>query len=329
MSEKVLKNIARLFIIGAVIVVTIQAAIAQPPLPVTVQGVVTYENGSYVPNGWNVALWNLDETYSGEPWTGKTGFFLPIYNYTAVGSATASSTFKIDVQGDNYRGSETFEGSPFGFYVINVTVSPTGGVTPTPTPTPTTGGDEEGGAPAKTPSTTSIEEEKTYENITAGEEVKVELLERELEITFKNNLPGVKITAKELVEKPADVPDAPGIVFKYLEYNIENAEPEDIERVTIPFDVPKSWIASQNIEPATTKLNRYYNGVWNPLPTEKVGEDVDNIHYSAETEGLSLFAITGEKKPEAPSPATWVWIVLGVLLVIVVIAGVWYMKKRK
>ena len=51
----------------------------------------------------------------------------------------------------------------------------------------------------------------------------------------------------------------------------------------------------------------------------------------APVERLAYIAITGEKKAEveAPAPAIWVWGVLGAVLVIVVIAGVWYMKKRK
>ena len=200
------------------------------------------------------------------------------------------------------------------------TTSPT--LTPTPSPTP---------KPSLAPSPTPREEEKTYENITSGEEVTVEILDNELTITFKKNVSGVKITAKELVEKPADIPDAPGIVFRYLEYHIENVSAEDIVKIAIPFDVPKSWIASENIDPVTIKLNRYYEGVWNPLPTKKVGEDKENMHYSAETEGLSIFAITGEKKTEAvaPAPAIWVWGVIGVVLLIVVIAGVWYIKKKR
>ncbi|MCK4476469.1 MAG: PGF-pre-PGF domain-containing protein [Methanophagales archaeon] len=107
--------------------------------------------------------------------------------------------------------------------------------------------------------------------------------------------------------------------------------PEDIGKITIPFDVPKLWIASENIDPVTIKLNEYYKGVWNPL-AEKVGEDVEYIHYSTGTEGLSIFAITGVKKMEAyipaPSPAIWVGGVMDVMLLIAAIAGMWYIKKR-
>ena len=144
MAKKENRDMARLFVVCIVMVAIAQVAIAQPqpPLPVTIQGVVTYENGDHVPEGGNVSLWNLDEDYVNEPWMGKTGFFPPVYNYTMVGSATTNSTFKIDVQGDNYRGSETFDAAPFGFYVINITVSSTG-VTPPPiieTPAPPVNG---------------------------------------------------------------------------------------------------------------------------------------------------------------------------------------------
>ena len=225
--------------------------------------------------------------------------------------------------------------------IYNGTVIITGGPSPTPSPTPTTGGNGGDriprGTPEPTPTHTPVptptptEEEKTYKNLTAGEEVTVEILDKKLTITFKKNVSGVKITAKEFVEKPADIPDAPGTVFKYLEYNIENVSAEDIEKATIPFDVPKSWIVSENIDPVTIRLNRYYEGAWNPLRTEKIGEDDENIHYSAETEGLSIFAITGEKKTEAvaPAPSIWVWGLVGAVLLIVVIAGVWYIKKKR
>lgn len=329
-SRLIWRDTARLLVVSIVMVVITQPALAQPPTPVELLGIATYENGSYVPDGWNVCLENLDESFVGEPWTTETGSVPPIYNYRVAGLATTRSTFKIDVRGDNYIGSRTFETNPGTFLIINITVLPTGitpiptppSVTKTPPPTPT----GHGGAPP-----TPIEEVKTYKNIAAGEEVKVELLGKELKITFKKGVPEAKITAKEFVEKPADVPDAPGIVFKYLEYNIENVSPEDIGKITIPFDVPKTWIASENIDPATIKLNRYYNGVWNPLPTEKVSEDAEYIHYSAEAEGLSIFAITGEKKTEVPLASIRVVIctVLLLLVITIISIGVWHYKKRK
>ena len=262
----------------------------------------------------------------------------PLITIELTADSIAEGTYNLDLTDVGFYdeiGPIQVEG------IYNGTVIITGGVTPTPTAGDGDGGTRRDALLRKTPTPTitpvptptPTEEEKTYENITSAGELTVEILDKKLTITFKKNVSGVKITAKEFVEKPADISDAPGIVFKYLEYNIENVSAEDIEKATIPFDVPKSWIASENIDPVTIKLNRYYGGVWSPLPTEKIGEDNDNIHYSAEAEGLSLFAITGEKKTEAPvttpSSAMWIWGVVGVVLLIVVIAGVWYIKKKR
>ena len=52
-----------------------------------------------------------------------------------------------------------------------------------------------------------------------------------------------------------------------------------------------------NIEEATIKLNRY-DGNWTALPTSKIDEDIASVYFEAATPGLSLFAITGEKKEE-------------------------------
>ncbi len=261
-----------------------------------------------------------------------------VYGDAAEGatSVTLKSAMAIKVTADSngdFVLNISTEGVPTGEFLISAggmekTVHVVSAEELTPTPTPSS---------SPTPSPTPIEEEKTYENIPAGEEVKVELLDKELTITFKKNVSGVKITAKELVERPTGVPDAPGIVFRYLECHIENVSPEDIEKITIPFDVPKSWIASENIDPVTIKLNRYYEGVWNPLRTEKVGEDGDIIRYSAEAGGLSLFAITGEKKMETTAiTISQTWIVIAgigisitLLLIIGGVIGYYYKKRRE
>ena len=270
--------------------------------------------------------------------------FTAVYN-VHVPTAVSEGNYTFDGNLEYYiAGAGPYTEDITGNSVITVVKALT--TTPTPTAGGDNGGDGDGEVPQAetptpaetpeptptiTPIPTPMEEEKTYENITAGEEVKVELIDKELTITFKKNVSRVKITAKEFVQKPADIPDAPRIVFKYLEYHIENVSAEDVGKITIPFDVPKSWITSENIDPVTVRLNRYYEDVWKPLPTEKVGEDDEYIYYSADTEGLLIFAITGEKRTEAevPASAMWVWAIVGVVLLIVVIGGVWYYKKKR
>lgn len=69
----------------------------------------------------------------------------------------------------------------------------------------------------------------------------------------------------------------------------------------IKFKVEKTWLANNNIASATIALQRYADNKWNKLSTSKVSEDATYIYFEAESPGLSVFAITGEKKAAAPT----------------------------
>ncbi|MEM5766127.1 MAG: PGF-pre-PGF domain-containing protein [Candidatus Aenigmatarchaeota archaeon] len=86
-----------------------------------------------------------------------------------------------------------------------------------------------------------------------------------------------------------------GATYKYIEITT-NLINEKIERVKIKFKVEKSWLTSNDIDESKVSLNRWFNGQWNKLTTTKIGEDSTYVYYEAESPGLSVFAITGEKK---------------------------------
>ena len=91
----------------------------------------------------------------------------------------------------------------------------------------------------------------------------------------------------------------PNIVYKNLNIWVGNlgwANPENIASPSINFFVEKSWITENNIDNSTIRLNRYNDGEWNPLDTEKMGEDEDNLYFEAQTPEFSSFAITGKVK---------------------------------
>jgi len=73
----------------------------------------------------------------------------------------------------------------------------------------------------------------------------------------------------------------------------------------VEFKVAKLWIADNNIDEATVKLNRYdgSGGNWNALTTSKVGEDDATVFFEGETLRFSMFAVTGEKKVEVEAAA--------------------------
>jgi PGF-pre-PGF domain-containing protein len=122
------------------------------------------------------------------------------------------------------------------------------------------------------------------------------------------DLKSMKINAKvalKKVDKPAEFPDPPGIVYGYFDIST-NIEPEKIRASKIHFKIIKSWTVFNDVNAETIKLWRYANG-WGELETAKIKEDDNYLHFCAETKCFSLIAITSEKRtldvrPTAPTP---------------------------
>lgn len=199
-----------------------------------------------------------------------------------TGSTLPSYTYYILVKA--YWGIVT---SPEGDYTMEVALTTPAVTTPVTTPTPT-------------PSKTVRERvEETYPAITSIEPAKpVPITFHKTDITIininvTNIVYNIEVTVIVLPQKPADVPEAPGIVYSYLEVKAKNLEDKDMGSMEIEFKVDKSWIKEKNIDENSVKLNRYSKGKWNPLPTRKVREDEARIYYSATSPGLSVYGIVG------------------------------------
>lgn len=115
--------------------------------------------------------------------------------------------------------------------------------------------------------------------------------------TAAKALVSVEVTVRKLDSKPAAVTQSidTGTVYRYIEISHNVAEPE-ISAATIQFDVDKSWLDANGIDPVKVSLYRYTEGKWNKLVTSKTGETSDKVSYSAGTPGFSVFAINGEQK---------------------------------
>jgi PGF-pre-PGF domain-containing protein len=128
-----------------------------------------------------------------------------------------------------------------------------------------------------------------------------------LEISVLNTVENVRITVRELVDRPGEIAiAAPGAIYRYLEVVKENITDNDIGSVTITFKVEKSWIEGENIDENTITLKRYNpeNGGWVSLPTAKVSEDATYVYFSATSPGLSYFAVSGTAMTPAPAAFT-------------------------
>lgn len=150
----------------------------------------------------------------------------------------------------------------------------------------------------------------TYEipSITPEEDATVDVENTaitELTICVKNAVENVRVTVQQLTERPAEIEiAAPGISYKYLNIVAQNITDADIDFILINFGVERAWITAENIDPDTIALRKWVAGAWVSLPTAKVGEDDTYFYYSAESPGLSIFAVSGSVL--APAPAEFV-----------------------
>ncbi|PLW79407.1 hypothetical protein C0585_07940 [Candidatus Woesearchaeota archaeon] len=116
-----------------------------------------------------------------------------------------------------------------------------------------------------------------------------------IEIGVGEDLEGVKITGKSLLEKPGSLPELnvnskSKKVFKYLEIVHSNLDNEDVTEATITFKVPKSWVEANADNPQSIMLYRFTE-TWKELVTTFLREEGDNYIFSADSPGMSYFAI--------------------------------------
>jgi len=201
---------------------------------------------------------------------------------------------------------------------------------------------------------------KTFTSIAAGAPKTITNLEEsnthltELYLVVKNRTSSVSITIESLGQKPADVGDVPGRVYKYINITKENLDNDNIQEGKIKFKVSNSWITSNNIDSTTIALYRYVNNSWNKLSTSKTSEESNYTYFEAITSGFSYFSVAGQTKAgattttvlpgatttTAPTTTTtvplvkkgieWVYLVIILLVVAVIILfSIKFLKKEK
>lgn len=217
---------------------------------------------------------------------------------------TAVQDINADASG-NFVYSYATNSIPIGDFQLNV-----GGLAKTITLSPksdessSSGGSSGGGA--------SLE---TFENILISETQR-EYVTKDSNVSYYFHLDGNVVryinftgltnsgtiaSKVEILDHTSTLVDStpPDIVYKNLNIGVGNigwANPQNIASPTIYFFVEKSWVTENNIDEYTIRLNRYNDGQWNRLDTEKMGEDEYNLYFDAQTPEFSSFAITGKAK---------------------------------
>ncbi len=120
---------------------------------------------------------------------------------------------------------------------------------------------------------------------------------RTLSIQVNTPVNDIDVTIRKLDQKPEiikkDVGETGTEVYKYVEIDAPGAK-EKVSKVTIAFDVEKTWISENQREGQKIELSRYIASEdrWETLPTKKVSEDEKKESYEAVSKGFSVFVIS-------------------------------------
>jgi PGF-pre-PGF domain-containing protein len=165
---------------------------------------------------------------------------------------------------------------------------------------------------------------------------------KEIQITVNNQAQNVKITVTKYDGKPAEVSvEKSGKVYQYVEIDAENLGAK-LNRATVRFRVEKSWMSNNKLDSEEISVYKFNEGSskWNELSTTPSGEDSSYHYYDVELDSFSHFSI-GEKslvagegvtaegeEPSEGTNLTWLWILVGIVLVFLIWKGT-KKKKRK
>lgn len=184
---------------------------------------------------------------------------------------------------------------------------------------------------------TLIKEEKDQAN--QNQKTTIEKVEFTAASTHQN----VQLSVKNLREKPVEVKtnmtrSNTSEIYEYLDIKLISNQTyigeTGIQKMNFTFTVNTSWIQTNNIDKHTVVLMRYHNNSWQSLNTSYVNETNGTVRFIADTPGLSIFAVVGDKVVEDSDDIVvesthfpW-WMPVSVIFISTIFLGVVLVKKR-
>jgi hypothetical protein len=83
-----------------------------------------------------------------------------------------------------------------------------------------------------------------------------------------------------------------------------NAETNVVSNARLTFSIPTKWFKNKNILPSTVRLAHLVSGKWQNITPEIISSDDKRITFSAETNAVGEFAITGKPSAERKAKKT-------------------------
>jgi PGF-pre-PGF domain-containing protein len=155
------------------------------------------------------------------------------------------------------------------------------------------------------PATNVVAKELITRNIANGNHIKYDFKENStciiyIEYDAERTFLKTTTTVEELKNKSTFVSKrAPGSIYKYVNVWVGDKGgglPTSLKNGSIGFRIEKVWInnSTANINDSFVTLQLYNksNTSWEPLYTEKTGEDNNYMYFKSTTPGFSSFAIT-------------------------------------
>lgn len=153
---------------------------------------------------------------------------------------------------------------------------------------------------SKEPAKNVASKELATRNVMSGSHIRYDFLQNNtcvqyIEYDAVRTFLKTTTTVEELKEKSTFVPERPSaMIYKYANVWVGDkggGAPTSLENGSIGFRVEKSWINNNSINESLVTL-QWYNKSWEPLYTQKVGEDNNYSYFISKTPGFSFFAIT-------------------------------------
>ena len=161
--------------------------------------------------------------------------------------------------------------------------------------------------------------------------------------TSAQNQQNVKLQVTNLKDKPVEIINdlnlsEGSMVYQYLDIKLTANQTyigeTGIKNMTFDFAIKRSWIENQSFDKYTVTMMRYHNESWQKLNTTYVNETNETIYYQAQTPGLSIFAVVGNKVVEDSDEVVvdsvslpW-WMPASIILLSTTTLGVVLVKKR-
>ncbi len=96
--------------------------------------------------------------------------------------------------------------------------------------------------------------------------------------------------ARDVPPQEVRKPERP--VKKYVIIDHPKVEQEKFNKTTLKFKLEKEWVEEHTNNLSDVVLTKYINNEWVDLPTKLLREDSVYYYFEAESEGLSVFAVT-------------------------------------